>query len=258
MENNSVIMETASSLRARGRAALAGHWKEAVLAVLVYQVIISLVPSLIDAFLGWEYAMPGLDGTETIYGSPSFLYLLAVSGPMSLGIVIFFINLFRHQETDVASVMKGFEKFGKAFVLALLIAIFIILWSLLLIVPGIIAAFRYSQAFYLMNDHPELSAMDCIRESKRLMAGNKGKLFVTVLSFIGWAILAVLPGSVFAGFFLEEGLLYTPAGAVAAVGSFILGAGLLWVTAYVYATTTAFYELLKGNITGQVFNPGQY
>ena len=58
--------------------------------------------------------------------------------------------------------------------------------------PGIIAAYRYRQAIYLLIDHPEMSVMDCIRESKRMMAGHKWELFVLDLSFIGWGFLSSL------------------------------------------------------------------
>lgn len=259
MESRLIVMESAANLRARGRAALAGHWKEAVLAMLIFQALMSLVSSLIDAFLGWQYTYPSFGGAEvTTGGSPAGLYMLLVYGPLSLGITAFFLNLFRHQDTDITQVIRGFEKFGKSFVLALLIGIFTFLWLLLLIVPGIIALLRYSQAFFIMNDRPELSAMDCIRESKRMMDGNKAKLFVTGLSFIGWAILAMLPAGTYAGFFMDTALAYTPAGAVYSIGYFILSAGYLWVLAYMYATFTAFYELLRGNLSGQVFAPDQY
>jgi uncharacterized membrane protein len=259
MESRLIIMESPSNLRARGRAALAGHWKEAVLAVLIYNVLLSLVSSLIDAFLGWQYTYTDVFGeTVTSGASPSGIYMLLVGGPLTFGITMFFLNLFRHQDTDITQVVRGFEKFGKSFVLMLLIGIFTILWLLLLVVPGIIALLRYSQAFYIMNDRPELSAMDCIRESKRMMDGNKAKLFVTALTFIGWAILAALPAAGYSAVFMDSSLAFTPASALPSIGYFILSAGSLWVTAYLYATFTAFYELLRGNLSGQVFAPDQY
>ncbi len=252
MNQNLIVLEPAANIRARGRAALNGNWQQAILAMLLYFVFISLIPSLIDSLLGWSYIAPG---GVTVTNSPSWLYLLLVSGPFSLGLVAFFVGLFRNQETQVNRIFDGFNRFGKAFVLSLLMGIFIVLWTLLFIIPGIIAAFRYSQSFYIMHDNPELSAMDCLRESKRIMAGNKAKLFILALSFIGWAILAVLPGAIYSGIFVDlneipslfENLMI-----------FVLGAGYLWVGAYFYTTTVAFYELLKGNISGQVFIPEQY
>ncbi len=71
--------------------------------------------------------------------------------------------------------------------------VFIFLWSLLLVIPGIIAAYRYSFAVYVMIDHPEMSAMDCLRESKRLTTGYKRQLFLLDLSFIVWFLLTMIP-----------------------------------------------------------------
>ncbi|WP_283600922.1 DUF975 family protein [Ligilactobacillus aviarius] len=74
--------------------------------------------------------------------------------------------------------------------------VLILAWSLLLIVPGIIKSFAYSQAFFIMKEHidngEKVTARQCITESKRLMDGQKGKFFVLVLSFMGWIILSSL------------------------------------------------------------------
>ena len=70
---------------------------------------------------------------------------------------------------------------------------FIALWSLLFVIPGIVVAYRYSLAVYIMIDHPELSAIDCIRESKRMTKGYKGQLFRLDLSFILWLLLSGMP-----------------------------------------------------------------
>jgi uncharacterized membrane protein len=252
MNRNLIVLEPASNIRARGRAALAGNWQQAMMAMLLYFVFINLIPSLIDSLLGWSYIGPG---GVAITSSPSWLYLLLVSGPFTLGLIFFFMGLFRHQETDTKAVFSGFDRFGKAFVLSLVMGIFIILWTLLLIIPGIIAACRYSQSFYIMHDNPELSAMECLNESKRVMAGNKAKIFTLTLSFIGWALLAGLPSGIYSGLFV--GINEIPS-LFDSLMTFVLSAGYLWVGAYYYTSLVAFYELLKGNITGQVFIPEQY
>ena len=92
-----------------------------------------------------------------------------------------------------------------------------LLWSLLLIIPGIVAAYRYSMAFYILNDNPEMSAKAALDESKRMMAGYKGKLFCLQLSFIGWGFLCL----------------------------FTLGIGYLWLTPYIQTSMAYFYQNLK-------------
>lgn len=252
MDRNVIVLEPSANIRARARAALAGNWQQAAIAMLLYFVFVSLIPNLIDSLFGWSYMGPG---DIAVTGSPSWIYLLLITGPFSLGLVAFFMGMFRHQEVQPNRVFEGFEQFGKAFVLSLVMGLFILLWALLFIIPGIIAALRYSQAFYIMYDNPQLSAMECLNESKRIMKGNKAKIFVLTLTFIGWAILAALPGGVYSGLFIEMNEI---PGFYDTLMLFVLNAGYLWVGAYYYTSLLAFYELLKGNISGQVFIPNEF
>ena len=120
------------------------------------------------------------------------LALQIVSGIMTAGFTIFLLNTVRCTAACYENLLDGFAIFWRVILLDILTGIFIFLWSLLLVVPGIIAAYRYRQAIYLLIDHPEMSVMDCIRESKRMMTGHKWELFVLDLSFIGWIILSNL------------------------------------------------------------------
>lgn len=72
-----------------------------------------------------------------------------------------------------------------------LAGLFTFLWSLLLVIPGIIVAFSYSMVGYLVVDS-DLSALAVISESKKMMQGHKMEFFVLMLSFIGWTMLAPL------------------------------------------------------------------
>lgn len=131
------------------------------------------------------------------YMPPASSYLIdlalqIVSGIMTAGFIIFLLNTVRCTAACYENLLDGFAIFWRVILLDILTGIFVFLWSLLLIVPGIIAAYRYRQAIYLLIDHPEMSVMDCIRESKRMMAGHKWELFVLDFSFIGWIILSNL------------------------------------------------------------------
>ena len=120
------------------------------------------------------------------------LALELVSYILSAGFIIFLLNTIRNTSACYENLLDGFAIFGRVILLQIVTGIFVFLWSLLLVVPGIIAAYRYRQAIYLLIDHPEMSVMDCIRESKRMMAGHKWELFVLDLSFIGWGFLSSL------------------------------------------------------------------
>lgn len=121
------------------------------------------------------------------------LLLQGVSTVMSFGFLIFIINTVRRNGACLGNLLDGFGIVWRVLWLEILMGLFIMLWSLLFIVPGIIAAYKYRMAPYLLIDHPEMRPMECIRESKRMMNGHKGDLFLLDLSFIGWTILGIVP-----------------------------------------------------------------
>lgn len=144
---------------------------------------------------------------------------ILVSGPLGVGMAIYFLKLSRDHETKLEDLFAGFQNFGNTFLLGLLQGLFIVLWSLLFIIPGIIAALAYSQAFYIMADDPTIKPMDALKKSREMMDGYKWDLFLLGLSFIGWALLCILT----------------------------LGIGFLWLTPYMQATFVQFYFELKGD-----------
>ena len=113
-----------------------------------------------------------------------------VSWIVSAGFIIFMMNTIRKNAPVYQNLLDGFPLAGKLILLFLLESIFIALWSLLLFIPGIIAIYRYRMAVYILLDHPEYSAMECIRKSKKMMKGHKWELFTLDFSFLGWLILA--------------------------------------------------------------------
>ena len=132
-------------------------------------------------------AMPG-PGESLI----DVLLHLALS-VVSVGFSIFTLNTIRQNAPDFGNLLDGFGMMPRLLWLLILEALFIMLWSFLFVIPGIVAAYRYSLAVYIMIGHPELSAMDCIRESKRMTYGYKAQLFKLDLSFILWLLLSSLP-----------------------------------------------------------------
>ena len=121
------------------------------------------------------------------------LLLSLVMSVVEAGFVIFLLNSIRAAQPCFGNLLDGFGFFFKIILLNFLIALFTVLWSLLLIVPGVIAMYRYSQALYILVDDPTKSPMQCIRESKAMMVGHKMELFKLSLSFFGWMLLAGLP-----------------------------------------------------------------
>jgi uncharacterized membrane protein len=217
MNENIIVNITCGNLRRFGRQALSGYWSLAVSGTLIFMLLI-LVPMFLFSLLI----------QSDVLDKASNLYIMIVNGPLTFGYYTLIISIFRRNPASSSVVFYGFEHFGKTFGLYIVMNILIFLWSLLFVIPGIVAAVRYSMAFYILADHPEIGIMDAIRESKRMMRGNKWKLFCLELSFIGWAI----------------------------VGALTLGIGYLWVIPYMIASTVGFYELVNGNLRPAVL-PGK-
>jgi uncharacterized membrane protein len=89
-------------------------------------------------------------------------------------------------------VFACFKDFARWLLFFVLVSIKTLLWSLLFIIPGIIAALNYSQAIYLMLDDPELRPSDAIKKSIELMRGHRAEYFVLELSFVLWGLLVVV------------------------------------------------------------------
>ena len=172
----------------------------------------------------WGVAM---GGTVLVYAAMigiSFIPVLnllsfVITGPLLVGLYAFYLRIVRSQKPQATEVFSGFSNFLNAMLTYLLMLLFVFLWSLLLIVPGIIAAFSYSMAPYLIADNPDMTAMQAIRESKAMMQGRKWKLFCLGLRYIGWFLLGVVT----------------------------LGIAFLWVLPMVSAAGALFYDDLKAN-----------
>jgi uncharacterized membrane protein len=123
------------------------------------------------------------------------------------------------EKATIGAVFNRLDLFGRALWLSIITAFFTWLWTLLLIVPGIIKFYSYSMAPYILADNPTLTARQALNESKRITNGYKGKLFGLYLSFIGWGLLSILT----------------------------LCIGYLWLLPYMSLSLANFYEDLKRN-----------
>lgn len=190
-------------LMAQARACLAGKWGIAIAVMVVVQVI-----GVVLGFI--PCAGPIVN--------------LLIAGPLQLGVVIFFLAIARQQPNpEFGLAFSGFQRFGTALLALILVTLFTLLWMLLLIIPGIIASFRYALTFYVLADNPEMGALEAINRSKALMNGNKWKLFCLGWRFIGWVLIGVLT----------------------------CGIGLLWVMPYMQTSVSRFYDDVRGAQTGQ-------
>ena len=146
------------------------------------------------------------------------LVLGLIGSIIGLGYNRFNLNLIDREEEKISQLVSYFPHWKNAICLALLRFLYVFLWSLLFIIPGIIAAYNYSMSSYILTENPDMSASEALRRSKEMMDGNKWRLFCLEMSFIGWAFLCGLT----------------------------MGIGYLWLLPYEKAAFTDFYREISG------------
>lgn len=128
----------------------------------------------------------------------------------SFSFVLISLKFYSGDKIEVGNVFDGFHYFWGAFKITFLSGLFTFLWSLLLIVPGVIKAYSYSMALFIYAENPEMGALEAIKKSQEMMNGHKMDLFVLELSFLGWALLTVITFGI-VGIYLTPYMLATTA-----------------------------------------------
>ena len=210
-------------LKRRAKEQLKGKWLQAAIVCLIAWLFTrafssgSEIQTVQNVWQNGELvSIPTTRSSNGLGNLLSFIF----GGPVALGVAGYFVKLMRNEGPVIEDFFGGFKFFIKAFVLNFLIIFFTLLWSLLLIIPGIIAALRYSMAYYIMSDNPQLSAFEALTQSKLMMFGYKWELFRLWLSYLGWFLLGVLT----------------------------LGIAFLWVGPYYNTAMANFYQDLKDNL----------
>lgn len=203
-------MKTNQEYKNIALAALKGNWAPAVLCAVVFTVIAGVYSAITTSFSSspetWSYVV-------------SLLFLYGIVYPLQVGYYCSHRDLVVDGDADLMqkTFKISFANWAHNALGMLLMMVFVLLWTLLLIIPGIIKAFAYALTPYILVDKPELSANQAINLSKEMMKGHKFDLFWLSLSFIGWILLSILT----------------------------LGIGLFWLMPYMTAATGAFYEDVK-------------
>jgi len=129
----------------------------------------------------------------TVLFSALTIAQFVVGGAVKMGYSVFNLKLVDKKEAKFSDLFSRFNRFGAGFCLNLLLGIFIFLWSLLFVIPGIIKSFSYAMSAYVLAENPQMSAKQAITKSRWLMDGNKWRLFCLNFSFIGWGLLCIVP-----------------------------------------------------------------
>lgn len=244
---NIIVRESASEIRAIARMSMKGIWKPLFAGMLIYYLLITTVPSLIQVTVPFGIVTAPNGDTFSML---STLYHFAVRGAFEVGLCSFMLLALRKKDVHPGHVFDGFENYPKAFLLLFVMSFFTSLWMLLLFVPGVIAAIRYSQAGYILAEHPEKGVMASINESKAMMAGNKGRYFYLALTFVGWIFLANVPALM-----LDMLLSAWDYNAFYVLIMTIAEIPFVFALVYMHASFTVFYEIASGKLMAKPAEP---
>jgi uncharacterized membrane protein len=205
------------SLKQSAKEKLKGNWGTGVLITLVYLLI--------------NGALSGLGHLKDI-GVIFNVASLFITAPLALGLVIAYIVFVKTDNLVFENLFRGFTYYAKSLGLYLWMILWVVLWALLLIVPGIIKALSYSQAYFIVAENPNVKVRDSLKISMLMTEGYKWDIFVLALSFLGWILLSILT----------------------------LLIGFLWLGPYMYTTFANLYLKLKeagiqsGTCTEEMFD----
>ena len=215
---------TSSDYRTLARDTLAGRWGEAVLVAFVAAIFGGVLVSSVPSF---NLELEGMDLPPVVLWVLMFyasgvsvlsLVRFILGGTVRLGYATYLLKQYdRRENSSVGELFGQFDRFGDGFCLAFLSGLYVFLWTLLFIIPGIIATLKYAMAPFIMAENPNMTASEAITASKELMDGHKTELFFLNLSFLGWMILNV----------------------------FTLGIGSFWLNPYMNAAYAAFYRRIS-------------
>ncbi len=162
-------MKTRSEIKNQAKSVLSAKWGKCVLPAFLYMIIVSAANTMIPV---------------------ASLLLI----PLASGIYMTYSRLMNGEDADVGTMFTSAfqDNFGRKLGGMLLYSLYLVLWSMLFIIPGIIKSFSYAMTPYILAKYPNVPAQEAITLSRRIMNGNKWKFFVVGLSFIGWVLLGVI------------------------------------------------------------------
>ena len=235
-------MKYASDFKRIAINALSGRWGMAVIAGLLASLLGNVAPEVFEIkanisggefygvvrvagqdIAGWSQWFTGtlMNGALLMIlgGLVAALVCFLVESVVGVGYARFNLDLVdRQQEPEIGMLFRYFTHWKTITVAAVLQALYVFLWSLLFVIPGIVAGYSYAMTNYILAEHPELTAGEAIERSKQMMFGNRFRLFCLQFSFIGWELLC----------------------------AFTFGIGNLWLAPYKQAATAAFYREVSG------------
>ncbi len=233
----------ARDFRQAARDALKGNWIVAIIGGFIASMFGGLSNSGVGFTINFNFETPEIDGGEstasllasvknTVANSSGMydgviallmiffgvvlvysIIMFIIGSAVGIGYSEFNLDLVGGEKPRISSIFSRFGQIGTG-IRTNLLAFIRVFFGILLIIPGIVMSYSYAMRNYVMAEHPELNAREVLRESKRIMKGNRFRLFCLEMSFIGWAFLSILT----------------------------LGVGFLWFVPYQQAAIATFYR----------------
>lgn len=166
-----------------------------------------------------------------------FLYTLV----MDYGYSSYALDLYRGKQPGYGALFSRFDIGGKIILLELIMLVCIYLWSILFLIPGIVAWYRYRMSRYVLLDHPEMGVLTAWNHSKQMMRGHKSQLFLVDLSFLLWIAAAYAASIAVQSLLADTGMTVIVAGLLSEV---IFTAFYVYLTPYIELTVVGFYHMI--------------
>lgn len=241
-------MRSSSDLRFIARRALTGRWGVAVGSSIVASLLGGIYSANIN--INFNYSdnetagnsvfswFSNLTGSQMVFlgAAGAFLLNMAlvfsiarlfIGSIVGIGYAKFNLDLVDNVTEARFATLFSYMRFWKVAIITRIVrTLYIVLWTLLFIIPGIIASYNYALTDYILAENPELTTKEALELSKKMMYGHRFRLFCLEFSFIGWAFLCVLS----------------------------LGIGLIWLLPYTEAAKAAFYREVSFQYNNPVTN----
>lgn len=131
--------------------------------------------------------------------------------PIVIGVQRFFV-VSHYRKADLNELAYGFSNnYMNVVKIMFMRQMYVFLWSMLFVIPGIIKGYEYRMIPYILAEHPDIDSEQAFAISKQMMDGNKWNAFVLDLSFIGWWLLSAITCNILSIFYVHPYTLMTSA-----------------------------------------------
>ena len=200
-------MKTRQEIKSIGKEKFKLNYWNCVLAALLVTAVMGAISWIgsgqeITRTINGEYG----EATVSLRSNVGSLLTILLGGPLTIGLNSFFVRNIKGQTQDLTVTTpfnEAFQNYPRKLGGSLWMGLFVFLWSLLLIIPGIIKSISYSMTPYILADCPNVKARDALKLSMRMMNGHKWEYFVMGLSFLGWILLSALTLGILSVFYVD-------------------------------------------------------